>query len=166
MSDPIVDALETLLTTDPQFVAELQALNLGTAGGVATPTVLRSNRRFEQIGQEHYPCFVIDAGDGAGQDGGNDGGGDAAGLSLGSCSQDWAEDFDLAFVWINQDHAASLGQRRAVFTAVVRLLLRNPDLNRAVTLAYVAQAANDSNQRHPTHFSSYVVRVHHTIHRD
>lgn len=166
MIDAIVDALETLLTTDPEFVAAMQALNLGSRGQAVTPRLLRSNRRFEQIPQEHYPCWVVDAGDGGSEDGGNAGSGDVSGLALGSCSQDWAFEYDLAFVWANQDFEGALAQRRGVFLALVRLLLRNPGLLDQATLAYVSQAANDSNQRHPQHFSSYVVRVHHTIHRD
>lgn len=165
MADPIVDALELLLTTDPEFILALQALNLGSRGQAAVPKVLRSNRRFEQIGQENYPCFVVDAGDGTGEDASNEGFG-SGGMTLGSCSQDWTFDYDLAFVWVNQDHAPALAQRHGIRIALTRLLLRNPSLGETATWAYIASAANDSNQRHPTHFSSYVLRVSHTIDRD
>ncbi len=166
MSDPRLDALEALLTRDPEFVAAMQALGLGTRGEAVVPKLLRSNRPFEQLGQEHYPCWVVDAGDATPEDGGNAGGGDMAGLSVGSCSQDWVEDYDLAIVWVNQDFTASLAQRQAIKTALVRLLLRHPSLDDSASLAYIASAANDSNQRHPTHFSVFVLRAHHTISRD
>lgn len=164
MSDPIVDALDALLTGDPQFTVAMTALQLGVNNTAPVPKLMRSNRQFSTLGQEHYPCWVIDAGDGRGEDDGNEGGG-AAGLHVGSCGQDWAFDYDLTCVWVNQDHAGALAQRRGIFVALVRLLLRNPGLNEAATLAYVVQAANDSNQRHPQHFSHFVLRVHHTITR-
>lgn len=165
MSDPIIAALQALLTTDPQFVADMQALGLGQNGQPVTPGVLLSNRRFDQLGQEHYPCWVIDAGEGSGEDGGNDGTA-TGGLAIGSCHQHWAFDYALAFCWINQDFAAALSQRQGVFRALVRLLLRNPSMADTANLAYIAQADNDLNQKHPTHFSSYVVRTHQTIQRD
>lgn len=158
-------ALSTLLTTDATFIAAINAAMLGTTHAPAVPKVLEGNRSWESIGQEHYPCWMIDDGDSRGGGGDNEGG-DPDGLTIGSHHQDWVDSIDLALVWHQQDFAVALQQRRAVKQAVVRLLLRNPDLAADANMAYVVEVFNDRSYRHPAHVMLFRVRVHSTIERD
>lgn len=157
--------LMQLLATDPEFVADMQALGLGANGEAVTPTVLKGNRRFDSLGQEHYPCWLNDAGDMLGATAGDEGG-DPQGLVVNSTQQDWQGDIELSLVWHQQDYDTSVDQVDAVLPALVRLLLRNPGLGDTCTLACVASVLNDRNYRHPTHVSAFVVRVLATIYRD
>lgn len=158
-------ALVNLLTTDPLFVADMQALGLGTDGSAATPGQVAGNRPFEQIGQNNYPCWVHDTGDMLGASAGNFAD-TAAGLVLGSDQQDWQADILLSLVWYQKDFATAVSQTDAVQPALVRLLLRNPGLADSCTLAYVADVQPDRGMRHPTHSIAFSVRVHFTIERD
>lgn len=158
-------ALRTLLTSDPQFIADLQALGLGKGGEPAVPKVLDGNRRFEQVGQEHYPCWLNDAGDMVAEDAGNEGGG-LDGLSIGSTQQDWGGDIELSLLWHQQDYATSVAQTDTIPAALVRLLLRNPSLAESCTLARVVEVLTDRGYRHPTHYLYARIRVNTTIERD
>lgn len=156
-------ALAVLLTTDPQFVAEIQALNLASNSAPATPKVLKGNRRFDQIGSEHWPCWISDAGDQQPETAADYG--DAMGLVIGSSHQDWSADIELALVWHQKDYDTSVDQTDAIVPALVRLLLRNPDLSGTCNNAYVAAVVADRNNHHPTHSLSMTVRVHAPITR-
>lgn len=158
-------ALAGLLRTDPQFVAALQAAGLGNTGAAVLPKVIEGNRPFDSLGQEHYPCWVMDDGDSRGAGYGNEGG-DMAGLVLGSHQQDWQDDIELALVWHQQKFETALAQRRAVKRALVRLLLRHPDLGADAAMAYVVEILSDRSFRHPTHAMAFRIRVHSTIERD
>ncbi|MCD7096938.1 hypothetical protein [Stenotrophomonas sp. MMGLT7] len=157
-------ALHRLLLEDPQFTADIAALNLGTTGKPAVPQVLPGNRRFEQVPQEKYPCWHDDAGD---QQGGGAGtiDGDSAGLTIGSHCQGWVGEILLALVWHQQDYDTSVAQTDGVHPALVRLMLRNPSLDETCTWAYLARTDNDRGVRHPTHVAQFVVRVHYDIER-
>lgn len=157
-------ALLALLTTEADFTADLAALGLGTTGTAVVPKAMKGNRRFEQIGQEHYPCWLTDAGDlhGASADGGN---GDAAGLSLGSTQQDFTGDIELCLVWHQQDYDRSVDQLDALTPALARLLLRHPDLDGACIQCFLASVQTDRNYRHPLHVAAFTVRVVSTISR-
>ncbi|MBB5885468.1 MULTISPECIES: hypothetical protein [unclassified Xanthomonas] len=158
-------ALSRLLVTDAEFIAELQALALGSADEVVVPAVLKGNRRFDQLGQEHYPCWISDKGDARGASAGN-GGGDPDGLVINSTQQDWLGDLEVSLVWHQQDYERAIDQLDAITPALTRLLLRHPSLDDTCTLAFVANELNDRSYRHPTHCIAFVVRVLHTIYRD
>lgn len=160
----IRSALGLLLTTDPQFMADMQALNLGSTGAAVVPKVLKGNRRFDQLGAEHRPCWVSDAGDQRPESAADYG--DAMGLVIGSHQQDWSADIELALVWHQQDYDASVDQTDAIVPALVRLLLRNPSVSGTCTNAYVAAVVPDRNNQHPTHSLFITVRVHAPIERD
>jgi len=157
--------LAELLTGEPQFVADMLALGLQSSGAAVVPKVLKGNRRFDQLGQEHYPCWLNDAGDQRGASAANDGG-DPAGLVINSTQQDWLGDIELSLVWHQQDYDRSVDQTDAILPALVRLLLRHPDLDGTCTLAFIAEVMSDRNYRHPTHVSAFVVRVMTTIYRN
>lgn len=163
MSEAVLDALTGLLRTDPEFVADLRALRLGLGGTDALPGVLEDNRPFAQLGQEHMPCWVIEAGDSRGATASDYG--DAGGLVIGSSQQDWEDEYILALVWLDQDFGRALRVRKRVHAAVVRLLLRNPGLGGA-EFAYVASVLNDRNASHPTHWTALSLRAHTTLYRD
>jgi hypothetical protein len=151
-------ALVLLLTTDPQFVADMHVLGLGLHGNAVTPSVLKGNRPFEQIGQEHYPVWVHDAGDLRGASASSEGG-DPDGLVINSTQQDWLGDVELSLVWLQQDYDTSVDQ-------VDGVLPRNPDLSGTCTLAFVADVINARSFRHPTQHTAFTIRVMATIHRD
>jgi hypothetical protein len=158
-------ALHALLVGDALFVADLQALGLGRDGSAAIPEVVSGNRRFDQLGQAHYPCWTDAAGDQQGEAGGSQA--DAwAGLALGSGCQGWRGDILLALIWHQQDPARAVSQTDGLLPALVRLLLRQPSLSETCTLAYVASTDNDRGVRHPTHVAQFVVRVHYDIRRE
>jgi hypothetical protein len=158
-------ALLSLLTTDPQFTAAMEALGLGTRNTAVVPKVINGNRRYDQVGDEHLPCWINDAGDMQGEDLGNDGGGQA-GRVIGSSQQDWGSDIELALLWNQQDMTRSVEQTDKVPLALVRLLLRNPDLGGTCTDAYVAEFQTDRNLSHPKHGLYARLRVNTTIERD
>ncbi len=158
-------ALRTLLLTDPQFTADMLELNLGTGNKPAVPKVLDGNRPFAQIGAEHFPCWVNDAGDMTGESASNEGAA-VGGLVIGSTQQDWAGDIELSLIWSQQSPDESVFQTDRIPVALVRLLLRNPSLGDTCTLAYVAEVQTDRNMRHPVHSLYARIRVSTTIERD
>lgn len=159
------NALHTLLQNDATFVAAIKALHLHSTDPAAEPVpkVVKGNRTFQQIGQEHYPCWVSDAGDM--QPGAASIDGDAMGLTIGSQQQEWIDDIELALVWHQQDFGKSVDQIDALKPALVALLLRNPSLADTCDLAYVAAAETDRNGNHPLHAITFTVRVHGTVGR-
>ena len=163
MSAAVIAALEEALKSDPEFAADMRALQFGRSSE-AIPKVLEGNRRFDQLGQEHYPCWLIEPGDSQGASAANDGG-DANGLVLSSTQQDWLDEIDISLVWHQQDYPRALAQRKGIVPAVVRLLLRNPGLGDA-SLIYAVGVLNDRSYRHPTHVQTLTLRAHTTIHRD
>lgn len=158
-------ALAVLLATDPEFVADMEALNLGSTGNAVVPKVIKGNVPFAQLGQEHFPCFVHDAGDQRGASA-SDQAGDPDGLSINSTQQDWLGEIELSLVWLQQKIDVAVDQVDGVLPALVRLLLRNPGLSDTCTLAFVANVINDRSYRHPTHATAFVVRVMTTVYRD
>ena len=165
MSLPVANALAELLTTDPEFVAEIRTLGLGSHVDKLVPQVILGNRRFEQLPASDMPAWVLDAGDAEGAD--NAGGfGDPRGMVIGTSQQDWAVDIELALVWHQQDYDTAVRQRLGVLPALVRLLLRNPDLGDTCALAMVTRAINDRSGRHPTHAAAFALTASDTIYRD
>ncbi|MDR7193349.1 hypothetical protein [Luteimonas terrae] len=163
MSAAVFAALAEALKSDSEFIADMQALALGRTP-TAVPKVLEGNRRFDQLGQEHYPCWLIEPGDSQGASASNDGG-DLNGLVLNSTQQDWLDEIDISLVWHQQDYPRALTQRKGIVPAVVRLLLRNPGLGDA-SLIYAVGVLNDRSYRHPTHVQTLTLRAHTTIDRD
>lgn len=164
MALTVAEALGALMQTDPAFTTDMRAATLGTGSTAAVPKVIVGNTPFEQLGQEHYPCWVFDAGDAEAMS--DSPMGDASfGLVIGTSQQDWSSDIEIALVWSQQDRATAVAQRDALRLALVRLLLRNPGVGGA-GLAYVVRVLNDRSGRHPTHVAGFVVRVHTTIYRD
>lgn len=158
-------ALHALLTTDAQFIADMQALGLAADDSGAVPAVRSGNRPFAQIHQAEYPCWIDDAGEQQGAGFGNLAS-DPAGLVINSTQQDWVGDIELSLVWHQQDHARSVEQTDAILPALVRLLLRNPGLSGTCALANVARADSSLGERHPTHVVRVAVRCMYTIYRD
>ncbi|WP_337052484.1 hypothetical protein [Pseudoxanthomonas sp. USHLN014] len=157
-------ALRQLLVSDPQFTAAMLALNLGSGNKAVVPKVLDGNRRYDQVGNEHLPCWINDAGDMQGEDAGSAGG--MAGVVIGSSQQDWAGDIELVLLWNQQDLAISVDQTDRVPAALVQLLLRNPSLGETCTMAYVAEFQTDRNLSHPKHGLYARLRINTTIERD
>lgn len=136
-------AIETLLTTDAEFVAGLHALKLGSTGAAATPKVLQSFRPVRSIGQEHFPCWVQEVGDIT-----------TTGRAMGSCHQDAEHELLLALVWHQQDHETAFAQRDALWGLLVALFLRNPMPDDEATV-YVDAMATDRAANHPTHITTF-----------
>jgi hypothetical protein len=153
-----------LLTTDPEFVADMMALKLGSKGEAVVPRTIKGNKPFAQLQQRDYPCWVTDRGNSGGASGSEYG--DPDGLVLNSTQQDWRTDIGLALVWHQQDFGVSLDQRDGIHPALVRLLLRNPDLQDTCSLAWVVGELSDRQATAPTHAIAFEIRVQHTIYRD
>lgn len=151
------NALAELLRTDATLAAELALLALGTMGGGAVPSVKEGNQPFQSLGQEHYPCWVLEAGDAeaaplTAED-------DPAGLVIGSHRQGAEIEILLALVWHQQDPATAYQQRLALHGVVTRLLLRNPNLTDTAELAWLAGMNNDRQAAHPLHVAMFRVRA-------
>lgn len=152
----VYDALVLLLSTDAQLAADLQALNLGTAAPLnVTPGVVKGNRPFQSIGQEHYPAWVIEAGDAQASGIGNED--DPGGLVIGCDRQTAQAEILLALIWHQQDPAMAYDQRLALHGAVTRLMLRNPTLTESAQLAWLDSMNNDRQAAHPTHVAMFRV---------
>lgn len=136
-------AIEALLLTDATFVAAVQALNLGSAGTAATPTLLHAFRPFRSIGQEHYPCWLLEPGDDQSVE-----------EAIGSCHQTFETEILLALVWHQQDHETAYTQRLALLDELVRLFLRNPRPG-DIADTRVDAAGNDRSANHPTHVITF-----------
>lgn len=165
MSLPVATALAHLLATEPEFVAEIRTLGLGSHLDKLVPQVILGNRRFEQLPSSDMPAWVLDAGDADAADAAG-GFGDPAGMVIGTSQQSWNVDIELALVWHQQDYDAAVRQRLGLLPALVRLLLRNPDLGGTCGLAMVTRAINDRAGRHPTHAAAFAITASTTIYRD
>lgn len=142
MIDALHDAIADLLTTEPTFVADVQALALGSSGAAATPGVLRSFRPLRSLGQEHYPSWLLEPGDATSIE-----------ESIGSHCQTFEVEILLALVWHQQDHATAYAQRLALLSAITRLFLRNPRPGDIADVRVDAEA-NDRSANHPAHIAT------------
>lgn len=154
MSD-IHAALAALLTTDATFVAAMQALGLGATGSAVTPTVIEGNQPFTSLGQENFPCWVMEIGDSIAAP--IDEGGDGFGLTVGSHQQGFDTEILLALVWHQQDRATAFAQRKGLLAPMVSLLLRNA-LDDA-TNSWLERFDNDRQATHPLHVARFTVRA-------
>lgn len=148
------DALSLLLTTDATFVAAMQALNLGSTGAAATPVVVDGNQPFTSLGQEKFPCWVMEAGDEEAAPISDDGDGD--GLTIGSRQQSFRTEIFLALVWHQQTPATAFAQRGQLAAAMVSLLLRNP-APAGTHNFWVERLDNDRQANHPTHVARFTL---------
>jgi hypothetical protein len=137
------DAIATLLATDATFVADMAALTLGSGGTAASPKVLRSFRPLGSLGQEHFPCWVLEPGDDT-----------TTGRAVGSCHQELEVEILLGLVWHQQDPTTAYNQRLQLRDALTALLLRNPSPDGQSTV-YVDAQGNDRSANHPTHITTF-----------
>ena len=137
------DAIATLLTTDAQFLADVQALGLGSSGEAVAPKVLRSFRPIASLGQEHFPAWVMEPGDD-----------ETIGRAVGSCHQDLQVEILLGLVWHQQDPDAAYYQRLDMRGPLTALFLRNPSPDGDSTV-YVDAQGNDRSANHPTHITTF-----------
>lgn len=148
------DALAALLVADATFIAALQALNLKFDGTAAVPVVLSGNQPFTSIGQEKFPCWVMEAGDEDGASVTDDGGG--GGLTVGSFQQSFECEILLALVWHQQTPATAFSQCGQLMAPMVSLLLRNTDIGGAIN-CWVKRLDNDRQANHPTHVARFTL---------
>ena len=139
----LVDALETLLTTDATFVAGIRALNLGSKGDPATPKVIKSFRTLRSIGQEHFPCWAMEVGDANTTD-----------RAVGSCHQGAQREILLGLLWHQQTPETAFDQREALWDLLVALFLRNPMPDAEATV-HVDAMATDRNANPPSHITTF-----------
>lgn len=136
-------AIEQLLTTDTQFLAGMAALDFAATPGIAPTHTLRGWREPRQIGQEHYPVWVFEAGDA-----------EYIEQGVGACHQTMQVEILVALLWHQQDHETAVDQRDAVVDEVVRLFLRNPTPG-DIADTWVESWANDRGANHPTHITTF-----------
>lgn len=136
-------AVIDLLLNDTEFLADMAALSLQTSGPDAAPgEVLKGFRPVASIGQEHYPCWLIESGDDASVD-----------ESVGSHHQGFQTEILLAIVWHQQTLGTAVDQRDGLLPALVRLFLRNPAP--AGCGIHVDARGNDRSTKHPTHIATF-----------
>lgn len=136
-------ALAALLTSDAEFVAEIAALGLPSNGALAAPTkVLKGFRSPQAIGQENYPCWLLESGDDQ-----------LTEEAIGSQRQIYESELLLGLVWHQQARETAIDQRDALLPALVRLLLRNPVL--ADCGMRVDARGNDRGANHPLHIVTF-----------
>lgn len=144
MSAALKAAVITLLKTEAPFVAAMAALALATDGSPTAPSkVLKGFRPFASIGQENYPCWVIESGDD-----------DSIDESVGSCHQTFETEILLALVWHQQARDTAVDQRDALLQHLVQLFLRNPCPGGIAGIRVDARG-NDRNANHPTHVATF-----------
>lgn len=143
MRKQLHDGLATLLTTEATFVAAVRALNFGTGGTAATPGVVRGMRDWRKIGQERFPCWVLEPGDSQTVEQG-----------LGSCHIVQEAETLLALVWHQQDHDTAYNQRLSIEDDLARLLMRNPRPGNAGD-TWLDGSANDRQANHPFHIVTF-----------
>jgi hypothetical protein len=137
------DAIAALLLTEAEFLADLQAIGLQTTGAAAAPAeVLKGFRPIVSIGQEHYPCWLMESGDDQ-----------LSQESIGSLCTQYETEILLGLVWHQQDRDTAVDQRDALLPALVRLFLRNPAP--AGCGIRVDARGNDRAANHPTHIVTY-----------
>lgn len=143
MIEALHDAIAQMLITDAQFVADLQAMNLGTHSTAATPKVMRSFRPLRSLGQEHLPAWMLEPGDDSTFE-----------RAVGSCHQGVETEILLALVWHQQDPDTAYRQRLQLREALTALFLRNPAPDGECTV-YVEAQGNDRAANHPTHITTF-----------
>ncbi len=145
--------LAVLLVGEADFVAELAALGLQRNGELTAPTkVLKGFRPLASLGQENYPCWVLESGDDQ-----------LTEEAIGSQRQIYESEILLSLVWHQQDRDTAVDQRDALLPALVRLLLRNPVLSSCGMR--VDARGNDRNANHPTHVATFRLLADVTIDR-
>ena len=143
MSAALKAAISDLLLNDAEFVADMQALGLQTSGAPAAPSmILKGYRPLKAIGQERYPCWVIESGDD-----------ESIEESIGSGFQRFETEILLTLIWHQEDPETSVDQRDGLLPALVRLFLRNP--SPADCGIRVDARGNDRNVNHPTHMATF-----------
>lgn len=143
MSAALKAAVIDLLLTDAEFLADMAALSLQTSGPDAAPDeVFKGFRPIASLGQEHYPCWVIESGDDQSVE-----------EAIGSCHQGFETELLLALVWHQQDRDTAVDQRDGLLPALVHLFLRNPAP--ADCGIRVDARGNDRSANHPTHIATF-----------
>lgn len=149
----LLDDIAATLATEATFVAEMEALNLGSTGMPIAPGVIKGNRPIASLGQERFPTWVMEAGDLDGAALSPDSDGD--GLVVGGHQQTFRVDIPLALVWHQQDPETAYHQRVDLAEQLAQLLLRN-DFD-GCTNCWLASAKNDRQANHPTHVAVFVI---------
>lgn len=153
MSVALKAAIRDLLLGDAQFLADMAALGLQTTGAAAAPAkVLKGFRPLAAIGQENYPCWVLESGDDA-----------LAEESIGAQYALYESEVLLAVVWHQQDYAAAVDQRDGLLQVLVNLFQRNPAP--AGCGIRVTARGNDRSATHPTHVATFRLMADVEIHR-
>lgn len=154
-------ALAVLLTTDPFFVEDIEAIGLGAAGQIVVPGMWYAFRDPRQIHTSKLPLFVLEKGDSDAQAVLNDG--NTFGV-MGFSQQDMATDILVGMIWHQPDHDTAYQQRLKIEPAFLDLMLRHPDVGGAVQ-AWVRHIQFDRGALHPTHTAVVSIRVEYTQHR-
>lgn len=157
----IYAALESLLTTDPTFVAAVQALGLGASGTAVTPGVLRGNTPLSQIPVGNLPTWYFEVGDinpaPIAEDADEF-------LTIGSTSQGWELELPFALVWHQQVLGTAHLQRLDLFEPLNDLFLRNPSLG-GTSNAWLDSLVMDRSAFAPKHVVDCTARVQFTHNR-
>lgn len=143
MIEALHDAIAALLVSDAEFLADLAAMKLGSDSAAATPKVLRAYRPLRSLGQEHYPCWVMEPGDDSTTE-----------RAVGSCHQGLEVEILLALVWHQPTPDTAYRQRLQLRQALTALFLRNPCPDGDSTV-YVAAQGNDRAANHPDHITTF-----------
>lgn len=148
-------AIEALLAGDALFLADMQALELGSQNQAVAPQVLLALRDPQQVHQSKYPAFLIEAGDAETEALTNDG---TSFSVIGYTQQGMAADVEIGVLWHQADPDKAYRQRVGMEAPFIDLFLRNPDPGDA-TLAYVRRIVPDRGALHPTQTMLITVRV-------
>lgn len=154
-------AIADLLTGDAPFVADMQALVLGSRDTPDTPRLLNAFRQPQQIPQDKWPAFLLEKGDSEASSAANDG--SEFGV-IGFTQQGMATDVLIGLIWHQSNPDTAYAQRLGLEQAFVDLLLRHPDPGGA-TLAWVRSIRFDGGALHPTQTALVTVRVEYEIQR-
>lgn len=147
--------IEALLTGDAPFVADMQALNLGSGGEAVAPQLLLALREPAQVPQQKYPAFLVEKGN-ADTEVLSDTGSEFS--VIGFTQQGMATDVLIGVIWHQPTPETAYRQRMGLETAFVDLFLRHPDPGGA-TLAWVRRVDFDRGALHPTQTALVTVRV-------
>lgn len=155
MIDQIHTAIAALLTGDAPYLADMQALQLGSRDEATAPKLLRGLRTAKQVPQHDYPAQLLEVGDSEAESLANSG---SEFSVIGFTQQGMATDTLIGFIWSQQDRDKAVAQRLGIQNAMVDLFLRHPDPGDA-TLAWVRAVAHDRGALHPTQTCLITVRV-------
>lgn len=139
------NGLAQALTTEPTFVADMQALQLGAQNEATAPKVLRAKQKAKPH-QSHWPCWVMEVGDLSEQDISN---GAAEPLAIGSVSQSFAIQTPVWLFWHQPDNETAYRQRQGLTEPLVRLCLRIRKFG-GVGTTRVIKVQPDYASNHPT----------------